>query len=286
MKKVILILLSLCVLVACEQDFDELNDTHQRYITFVFNTNKLFADILRYDGSAFDIAKVEELPSDRRVRIVTYCYNMEDSLIYKDVQLAKFNHYNSVKISHLDRNQAYNFVCVADVVRYSSVDYYSGVWNQMHTTMWNDFYLYSDQRSDNPTDNVLGSVSVQLCPENQTHQINFNPHTYNGYCVLEKLEGISAIDGYIAYTVSFKLEDFEQLYLGFLGCEFDYLNPRETIVLPLTLSHADNAFDVKLTTTNLNKVNTSIINVENGSHRPFVAIFDCSNLELKECIYY
>ncbi len=287
MKRLIFISICLCALVACERDFDELNDTNLRHIDFEFNTDELFSSILQYDGNSFEMMRVDKLPVDCRVRITAYCYNQQDSLLSKESLFAPFRDYKRIRFKHLDKNLGYKFLFVADVVRYNSdVDYYE-TWFQMKVRSLNEAYFYSDQRSDNYVHNILGQAIAQLTPANQTHMIEFTPLTYNGYCVFRNANTATLFSGHVSYSVSFVSTTLERLYYGSVGYEFSYLNPTEqTIVMPITFCVADDAFDVYFKTKMLDIEQENKINIENHNHRPFVMTFDCSTLQQTESKFY
>lgn len=269
-----------CMMIACEDDFDELNDTRERHITFKFNTETLFSEILQYDDNSFYLTDIKELPSDCKVRITAYCYNQQDSLVYKNTRFALLDDYDCIKIRHLDKDSIYKFMFIADVVRYNSDEDYYETWFQMNTRRFYNFYLYSDQRDKNCIYNIMGGCTVQLQPKNQVYVIDFSKYTYNGYCVLDNIKGLTLLEGYISYSVSFNPNTFEHIVWGYIGYEYEYVTPSvNSVIIPITLSYADNDFDVKLKTTKLNGVKERTINIANKNHSPFVISFDCNSFE-------
>lgn len=281
MKKLIILALCSCFAIACESDFDEINDTKQRQITFNFNPDVLFMKYLDYDGNIFKLNSIDTLPNNKRVRITTYCYDECDSLIHKDVQITPLNQYKPCKIKHLNKNVTYNFLFIADIINYDSASKYLETWFQMQTKSLNNFYLYSDQRKEAAADNLIGFALVKIQPSNQTCTIDFNPLTYNGYIILNNSNEVSMINGFASYTVSFKPITLEQIFYGSIGYEFKYVSPQDkTIVIPVTLCYVDDA--VK-STINLHKLNISKeINLleNNKAHSPFVVKIDCSTMTL------
>lgn len=287
MKKLLIICLCLA-LAACEKDFDELSDTSQRHIAFEFSTDALFTEVLKYENGTFYLDDVSELPSGRAVRISAYCYNELDSLIFRQTQIASMGEYRKIKIRHLDGNFTYRFVFIADVVTYnSSADFYE-VWVQMKTQSFSDFYFYSDFRSDDCVDNIMGEASYMLQPANQDFNVEFRPLTYNGYYVLGDLASISVLEGNVFSSVSMCLDGLKSVSSASpLGYLFEYENPKEkTIVKPVTLNFADMESKVKIKTTVFNKVDSIEVKIVNEQLRPFVATFDCDDLEMTECKYY
>lgn len=281
MKRLIILAICSCIAAACEADFDEVKDTRQRHITFDFSTDLLFSEYLELYNDDFQVNSIEELPSDRRVCITAYCYDQCDSLIYKETQIAPLDQYQTCKIRHLDKDISYKFLFVADIVQYKSDLDYMETWFQLKTKHFDDFYLYSDQRKEDPTENIIGSAIAELVPDNQDCSIEFEPLTYNGYIILDNAVGTSIAEGYVSYTVSFKPTSMEQTYYGSLGYEFKHVSPKDsTIVMPVTLCYADDQVKVGLTLKKLDISKELKLTRANKDHRPFVAKFDCSTMTL------
>lgn len=287
MKNLILITLSLfCIFTSCVEDFDELNDTNQRYMTFTFNADKLLGDVLYYEDN-YSLGTVDNLDDDYRLRITAYCYDLNDSLIYTDRLISKQMESNSIKIRHLFKETTYQFVFVADIVKHDLyVDFYE-TWFQMGTGNWNDFYIYADNREDNALHNVMGFSSFREQPSNQEVEIDFKPITYNGYCVFDNVDSVDRLSGYVAYCSSFKLRNLQWLRLNSLAYSFDYSNAKDRVIVkPVSLSYADSIISVKLRTTTVYGIDSVYIDIYNKDRRPFVATFDCSKQELTNCEFY
>lgn len=282
MKRMIILTLC-CCLAACEGDFDEVKDTRQRHVTFDFNTDLLFSEYLEIDGEDFLLNSIDALPSDKRVRITTYCYDEKDSLIYRQTQFYPLNQYRTCKIRHLDKDITYSFLFIADVVNYTSDDNYMETWFHIKTKTVDEFYLYSDQRKEHPAENVVGSAFVKMVPDNNNCSIEFHPLTYNGYIVLDNTDQISLVEGFVSYTVSFRPTTMEKIYYGTLGYEFKHVSPQEkTIVMPVTLCNVDDIIKATITLHKLGISKEISLIKNNDDHRPFVARFDCNTMTLTD----
>lgn len=272
--------------LGCERDFDELNDTNQRYVEFSFNTDYLFSDILHYDGESYYLDKVEELPEGHIIRITSYCYDECDSLVSKYVQLSDINRYSNVKFRNLDKNTKYRFVFIADVVELDAyVDFYE-VWYQMSSRLYKDFYIYSDYRYDGFVENIIGSNETMLYPANQTCNIDFAPLTYNGYCIFKNMSGISKFTCIFYDTYSFKFDKMESIGKSSLAYRFEFENEQSNYFqIPLTFCSVDDEMKIKLISSALKQDSQQEIMFENKGYSPFVLEIDCITLELDKITY-
>lgn len=283
----IFVLMLICTATACQDDFDELEDTNQRHVVFTFNTDSLFADILYAEGGNFYLKAMDKLPSDYRLRITAYCYDSKDSLYYTEKIITNEKVcMQQMKIRHLQKNETYRFVFVADVVKYDPyVDYYE-TWFQLNTDYWSDFYIYSDQRNEDAEKNIMGTATMQLKPNNQSCEILFVPITYNGFCVYDNLENVDRLSGAVRYNFSFWLKTLKWWWSDLLAYEFDYRNPQGRIVKPISLSHSDSIISVMLRSMRIEGVDSLQIDIPNSGRRPFVAAFNCERMELDTCLFY
>lgn len=281
------ILVSMCIIMACERDFDEIRDSDQRHITFEFETDDIFADMIHYQNGEFYTEKVNNLPPDCKVRISTYCYDDRDSLIYKTHKFSALNVKQRIKVSHLNKDKEYNFVFIADIVEFYTPHEYMETWYQMKTWSYDSFYIYSDNRSANLEKNVLGKTNIRLQPNNQIFQISFTPITYHGFIEFSNLDHINLLEGDITYSASFAISSLKQLYLANIGYKFRYLNPSEkSLILPVSLNYADDLFAINIGTTVLGSSHSRTFTIKNQSKRPFVITLDCDELELTNCKFY
>ena len=290
MKRIIyhiLALMLICTATACQDDFDELEDTNQRHIVFTFNTDSLFAEILYAEGENFYLKALDKLPSDYRLRITAYCYDSKDALYYTETIISHEKKcMQQMKIRHLKKNVTYRFVFVADVVKYDPyVDYYE-TWFQLNTDYWSDFYIYSDQRNEDAEKNIMGTATMQLKPNNQSCCVAFYPITYNGFCVFDNLENVDRLSGHVLYNFSFWLRTLNWWWRSSLAYEFDYRNPQGNIVKPISLSHSDSIIPVMLRSMTIDGVDSLQIDIPNSGRRPFVATFNCETMELDTCLFY
>ena len=278
----------ICLIMAtsCEDNFDELNDTKQRHVTFSFITDSLFSNVLCYNGS-YSLGDKEGLDSDYRLRISTYCYDSKDSLIYSDKQITEKLDGQKVKVRHLNEDRTYRFVFVADVVKYDSkVDYYE-TWFQLGTMSWTSFYFYADNRNEEAKYNVIGTQMLELQPQNQNIDIKFTPITYNGYCILNHLNTTDHLSGYVVYCSVFNLKTMQWRRRHSMAYNFDFRNPQKSVVsIPVSLSYPDSVITVKLRRNILAGIDSVLIDIPNKGCRPFVAVFDCNKLELEKCNFY
>ena len=271
--------------VACQDDFDELNDTQQRHITFTFNTEELFANVLENAGS--DILSFTDIAADYRLRISLYCYNSLDSLICKQTTLSKSLTGQSVKVRHLQLNNTYSFVFVADIVKYDPFVSYYETWYQLSTEYFPHFYIYADEREDNPEWNSMSCAELTATPKNQNVEVKLTSITYNGFCVFNQLDDIDRVSGYVMYTSFFYLKTKSWQKRNSIFYSFDERNPQgSSIIKPVSLCYADSIITVKLRTYGLSGTDSTIIDIPNYNRRPFVATFNCATLSLDDCKFY
>ena len=284
---IIIVCSGLSLFVGCERDFDELNDTNQRHIEFNFNTDYLFSEILHYDGESYYLDGVDELPEGHVIRVTSYCYDESDSLVSKSVQMADLNSYSSVKFKHLDKDSSYNFIFIADVVK---VDAYVGfyeVWYQMSSKSLNDFYIYSDYRSDSFVENIIGSATfINMNPHNQTYTVDFIPLAYNGYCVFKNLEDVSLLTCVFYDTLSYTFYNMETIKRASLGYQFEFSQfDSDQIIVPLTFSTVDDAISIRVNTIVKQEGSTNNVRFETPNHRPFIIEIDCKTLTLEKVTF-
>lgn len=286
MKKLNLLLIITALLTAgCNDNFDEWNDTSQRYITFTFDSIPLSTSVLSYTNGEFRLQNSFNLDTDYLYRVVCYCYDSEGNLIDTQTKLSSQIDDTKITIKHLYKDEKYKFLFTADVVKYDQfVDYYE-TWFQLKTKNIDDFYIFSKERSNIPEHNIMYTASVYTSPNNSTQAVKFKQITYNGYCVFTNLENINKLSGWANYYESYYIKDFKGINRSYNLYEY-FTNEEKHIVLPLTLSPVDDTIKIQMCRfTNLTK-DTVTYNVNNYEHRPFVVKFDCSAQKLVEYVHY
>lgn len=284
--KIYIIILCIGLLGACNNDFDELNDTNQRHILFTFNTDSLFSNLLSTNGETYYISEVNALPSGYHIRITAYCYT-EDGLLFQTKKIITPLHsYSPIKFRHLLLDQKYRFVFLADVVKYDSQNDYYETWYQLGTDDWKTLYLYADERNEDAIYNVVGLSTCVLSASNQEEVVNIRPITYNGFCKFTQLSSVDHLSGYIKPCISFSVKTLRWTRIASAPYEFDYRNPNKDITKPVSLSYADSIITVQLITNTLAGKDTSLITIPNPKRRSFVATFDCLNHALEDCTFY
>lgn len=287
MKKLLSFLLCILCLVACQDDFDELNDTQQRHITFTFNTEDIFFNVLVDTGNNYSFANVKGLSDGYRLRISLYCYDPSDSLAYKQTLLSESLTCQSVKVRHLQSSITYSFIFVADIVKYDPYVSYYETWYQLSTEYLPHSYIYADERNDKAEWNSIACSELTATPDNQCIEVELKSITYNGFCVFNQLDDIDRLSGYVMYTSSFHLETKSWQKRNSIFYLFDERNPHESSVIkPVSLCYADSIITVKLRTFGLSGADSTIIDIPNYNRRPFVATFNCATLSLDDCKFY
>lgn len=287
MKKILSFSLYILSLVACQDDFDEINDTQQRHITFTFNTEDVFSKVLVNTGNNYNFADVKGLSADYRLRISLYCYDSSDNLTYNQTILSESLTAQSVKVRHLQSGATYCFVFVADIVKYDPYVSYYETWYQLSTGYLPHSYIYADERNDKAEWNSMACAEVTATPKNQHIEVKLTSITYNGFCVFNQLDDIDRLSGYVMYTSFFYMKTKSWQKRTSIFYSFDDRNPQESSVIkPVSLCYADSIITVKLRTYSLSGADSTIIDIPNYNRRPFVATFNCATLSLDDCKFY
>ena len=113
-------ILALCLMTACQKDFDELNDTRQRWVEFTFDPSDYFSDILIVTEQGFKLGASSMLELDCKLRIVGYCFDADSVLIAKNTVFGDMQHELTMKFKHLDGDTQYHCLFIADIVQYYS----------------------------------------------------------------------------------------------------------------------------------------------------------------------
>lgn len=283
----IIIIILTAGLISCENDFDEMQDSDLRHITFTFDPSHLFDEVLVERSGEYSLGTDNTIDRDHLLRITSYCYDASDSLLQHYTLLCKDLSTVSQTFRHLDKNATYQFQFVADVVLSDpDVDYYE-TWYQMATRNRQSFYFFSDSRSQKPQNDVMQMATFKARPSNQSVAVQFEPLTLNGYCILTNTNNVDRITGYAAYVNAFMMSTKSWKRRASLAYEFSYYRPAvPAITLPLNMSYADSIVFVKVKSTRLAGTDSIMVNVPNDDRRPFVLTIDCEALQLKDVMFY
>lgn len=287
-KLFILYIMCFYLLVACQNDFDEQKDSSMRHITFTLDASHIFDSILdNPSANNFTYGIPATLDDDKRLRITAYCYDQNDSLLQRQTITGTELSITSLTFRHLNKDIDYNFVFIADVVKYDPyVDYYE-TWYQMDTHNWKRFYLFSDSRNERPQQDVMFTKQLKAKPFNQNIEVQLDQLTYNGYCVFTNTEKVDRLTGYAGYVNAFRLSTKSWIRRTSFFYEFSYYQPTETsIILPLNLSYADSVIYVKAKSTTLSGTDSVIVNIPNTRRCPFVVTIDCETSKLEDYKFY
>lgn len=278
-------ILALCLLTACQKNFDELNDTRQRWVEFTFDPSNYFSDILVATDQGYELGASTELEDGYGLRIVGYCYDADSTLVAKVVVFGDMQHDLNMKFKHLDGDTQYHFLFVADIVKYDSdVDFYE-TWYQLVPSNLDDFYIISFDRSEMAAYNILLHTTLDVTPANQAIAVQMVPITFNGYLIFTNLEEIIRISATVRYHQSFFIHSLAGRVKDFYNLEFQN-DIGDTMVFPITASHADNSITVNVTSNN-GIINSSYsIGIQDSEHQPFVATINCRTHQLTDLTLY
>lgn len=278
-------ILALCLMTACQKDFDELNDTRQRWVAFTFDPTDYFSEVLVATEQGYELSASSEFKDGYGLRIVGYCYDADSLLVAKNTVFGDLKHELSMKFKHLYDDTQYHFLFIADIVKYDSeVDYYE-TWYQLMTSRFNDFYLISFDRSAIPSYNILLDAELDTTPNNQTIRVQMSQITYNGYCVLCNFEDFNPIDVSVLYSQSFYIIGMarKELISHNLGSLIEEGN---SIVFPITASYADQSVGIQLKSYSNGLNSTTSLTLPNPERRPFVATINCETHQLANLTFY
>ena len=278
-------ILAICLLTACQKDFDELNDTRQRWVEFSFDPSEYFSDILVATEHGYELGASTALDPNYKLRIVGYCYDADSVLIAKNTVFGDMQQMLTMEFKHLDKDCQYHFLFLSDIVQfYSDTDYYE-IWYQLLTRNLGNMYVMSQKREKKPAYNVLLKALIDITPSNQTMAVPLSPITFNGYCAFTNHDGISASNLVSAYHESFFIRNMEGRDRPFHA----HVNMGEvgnTAIIGITASYADKSVDVRITN-NAGGLNTATtLTIQNPERRPFVATIDYNTLQLTKLELY
>lgn len=282
MKKLnLLFIITALLSVGCNDNFDEWDDTSQRYITFTFDSVHLATSVLSYTNGEFQLQNKFNLDTDYLYRIVCYCYDSEGNLIDTQTKLSPQIEDTKISIKHLYKDEKYKFLFTADVVKYDQFVNYYETWFQLKTKSIDDFYIFSNERSNIPEHNIMYTASVYTSPNNSTQAVKFKQITYNGYCVFTNYGDNYLLEVYARHYESYYIKNLN----GIKQRDYKYelhIKVENEIALPITLCAADDTIEITAFTAN----EGGFYEIFNKEHRPFLLKIDCSALKLVEYIHY
>ncbi len=277
--------LMLIAFVSCQRDFDEWNDTEQRQVTISVCLEDMFDSVLipRESGICMENSAPENKLAN--VRLSINCYDEESHLVDRKITFLQPESSNKTTIRHLNRNQKYQFVAVADVVVYKEENDYEEVWYHIHYDSLPKYQLVSFQQNDDPAYNRVKMASFSMTPENQDTIINLSSLTFNGYVEFLNADDVRKISGWTRKSSSIALYEKQSRSES----QFEYAlypNNSSSVISPITCNVADKMFrlNVKMFYNNGNNSNDTII-IHNNGLKNFVVKYDCLNSDY-QCVYY
>lgn len=286
MKKIFYILIFLSVLVSCKDNFDELKDTDQRYISFEIYTEDFFDDFFYLPTNDMTQGKEKyELDSDHKIRLSCYCYDDANNLVGSSSILVNELNQSTLKIFHLIKDREYRFEIFADIVKFDkAVDYYES-WFHLEYSSIDSFYIINLLTDEIPQHNILRHITVNATPENNIVPVKLDPITINSYCILSNIEYVEWVSGKISCSMSIFIESMKARSKKSL--EFSYINKgQKKIIIPFTTLSIQDTVMMQLTRVMLNNTDKIDIPIINQGKRPFVTDIDCKSLTLTSCVFY
>lgn len=278
---IILILISLS-LSACTDNFDELNDTNQRYVTFTLNNSAILNNVLLPSGDTFALGTT--LPPDYRLHISTYCYDMTSKLVSSESCFSDLTGEDSITIRHLDKNNDYLFLFVADVVHYTSPSNFQTTWFQVDQQNAISFYLVNFNHEDILLNNLLFTSSTTKKPDNKVTPITLEPATNNGYLRFTNTSSVDKIYGdIIQYNSFYPINNHGKKKLIY---PYYIEEPSDFILMPIIASIADESIKINIKIYHDLRQDSVSVSLSNLQHSPFVADFNCTSLQLDNVNYY
>lgn len=272
-------------LAACKKDFDETEDSTQRSVTFVFDSDQLFSDLLSRLGDSYSKGKPADLPTDRQLRLACYCYDGNSELIAHKTIIAPISNSTSITLRHLQKDIGYQFVLLADVVTASSMIGYEEQWYQMSTHRYDTFYLLTNGLSDDTENNVVRIASFQVKPDNQTIQVESKTMTVNGFLRFTNTSDIVLLRATVTHSNSVSIERLATKGKDLQHFSIDFPGGID-VYFPVTATSADTTILSSVSITTPQGEETTNVTIDNMLQRPFVATFDCATQKITNCQYY
>lgn len=282
----IYILVAVTTLVACKDNFDELHDTDQRYITFEVTTEDFFDDFfnLPQAGETPDNSKYV-LDLDYRIRLSCYCYDNNDSLVSKSSLLVNDVDKGFLNITHLTKDTVYRFYIFADVAKNDKALEYYESWFHLETSSIDSFYLLNLQTNGDPHHNILKLATITAVPENNIIPVKLEPISVNSYCIFTNVSDTEWISGEITYSSSFYVKSLSTRSRE--SHKFSHINDGQNkIIISITYPSIQDTVNIQIKRTLLNNVEEMEIPIINYDNKPFVTEIDCKSLNLTSCEFY
>lgn len=277
------IVLAACI-SACEPNFDEIRDTDQRSVTFEVDVSNMFANVLVPEGDGFVLGDNSGLDDHHRVRVTVRCYDLAGQLVDRATLFTTMDARPEIRIRHLNKNQEYQFVFLADVVEFYSEDNFYETWYQLNDKTIENFYITVFHRNDTAKYNVVSHSIMNLCPENQIVVTDMSPVTYNGYIVFTNYENKDKIEGYTGCYQLLRVYSMQGKNIK--GSHYEYGNLSDNkVMVPVTATLADNTVLLDVHVRAGNQSDSTECSFQT-SHRPFVATVDCQELKVVDCTNY
>lgn len=271
--------------VSCQDNFDELNDTDQRFVSFEVSTEGFFEDFLESSNGTYIKGHTNDLGPSYRIRVTCYCYDQTGNLAHHSYLLTNRIGKESILLKHLLKDQKYRFEFLADIVKFDkAVDYYES-WFQLGYENINDFYLFCFQPDSTQIHNIVRHATVYAVPDNKNISVIFTPITVNGYCILSNLHEVEMVSGYYGYNESFYVNNMSARRRSTQS--YRYLpNGKSQIVIPVTTGAINDTLSVKVKRIMYNDIDSTYIYIKNPDNKCFVSEIDCKTLKQKTCVYY
>lgn len=283
LAKYILILFIGTLLCACDNNFNELTDTTQRYIQFSVDTKNIFDDVLVQTGEdSFTLGSPYTLNDTFRIRLSAYCYDLKGELLFhKEKVVPSVDQNIELKFDHLQNYLQYRFVFILDIVEYDPILSYRELWYQLATKSYDSFYLLRLAYFLAPQKNILLFNEQILSPSNQEEMVQLQPFTYNGYIRLINLDP--------AKTVTLEYEQNIDANVSGKASKCPstatYVRNSEELkeLIPVIYTKRDVVLPIELSLSNSDNENESYNLEIPMSTKPFVIKIDCNNISYELC---
>ena len=282
-RNIVFISFSLSVVMSCQPDFDEINDTTQRNITFTFSTSGMFSQVLEMKDGEFEKGRSFSLPENMCTRISSYCYDTSDSLIDRRMSRIRANEDISLTFRHLQKDSIYHFVFFADFVKQDEHLEYE-TWFQLGYDKYDSFYLFLGTQYEDPALNVLMYAELNDSPANQTVFVELDPIVNNGYVVLENVEGIEHLSGELKYPAIILVDNLTAMAVN--NQSFNNIMPTTSIYIPLSVPYTSDMLVFNLKKTRFDEEKSVSFKDISLKYFPCVVVVDCNTMSLSNIIRY